>query len=1682
MDSNPGNTTPPLATPESIIQELDISKFVQQGEEPTPVLSGALPPSLIGSAPLSPPPTSTSVPSVPEPAQKNPPSPTQPSLGSSQEKKLQTTPPQPGSPLGQSAVNPQSPKPSQPTHTPSQGTQVPSVPSTVPTAPGTPTATVPTTPTTLSLPTPTLAPPPPAGATPSTPTTGIHLVIPTSTPVAPATPPTAPTAPQQATLQVTPQRAPSPVLRPTPVQPTVTQGIQSPPLSAQAQLHRQSSPIPSVPSPSLNLIPQPVQNLPSLQSPLSPQQAAQPPSQGQQSTLPAPQPQSQASQPPQPIPSPQTSPLSQAQAQSQSHPQPPSQPQLPSQSQLPQIQSPHQPIHSPVQLTPIHPPQQPPSPLPHLGGSHLPHALAQQGPIQPTPQASAQNPQAPPSPVLPSLPPLPTQAPLPPPSQSIPPTLPAAPIQPIQSIQPVAIQHQQVPQSQQPMQHQLQHQLPHPSMHSQMQHQMPQMHQQMQQQMQTPPSLPPPQGGANRVSPPSPYNSHPAQPARQIKFENALEFLDQVKLQFSKQPRVYNQFLDIMKDFKAQYIDTPGVIARVSELFKGHKHLILGFNTFLPPGYKIEIPDDDKPPQITQPPPPSHPPMQANAQLAAPNPPAGGRKQPEFDHARSYVKKIKTRFQMQPTVYKSFLDILHAYHKEQHTIKDVYDQVATLFASHADLLDEFTQFLPDPVASANAAIPPPTSPTAQAIPTGRDSRKTSRTGRVFPKKAGSAAPPSPESKPQRKRPASARRDEAPAKRVVYNEDYYERVPASPPSITTPKEDEGKMPLVEGTFEELDFFNRVKSALDNPKLYHEFLKCLNLYSQEIISRVELVLLVKDLLSRYPDLFDWFKHFIGFDEASMELLEKKEAMALEDNRQPWSEIDYTTCERYGPSYRALPANYGTPRCSGRTELCWAVLNDIWVSVPTGSEDFTFKNQRKNQYEEVLFKCEDERYELDLVIELNTSAIRALEPIKQKLAGLTEEEAATFKMESLDPLHARSIERIYGDKGVEILEGIYANPSIAVPIVLQRLKQKDFEWHKSKQEWDKVWREITAKNYHKSLDHQSFFFKQAEKKALSPKVLLAEIKQQYADKLREQQEGGRRRHKNRERVPWHLQYTFNDMQVFQDISDLIVFAAEKLLSRSDKEKIDTFLKHFLQVFFRVEDIYKQPSPPATPPASAPRSPPHAPAPSSTAAAPATTAAPSAPPTTPPPTSPTHAGATATGTENSREPAQEREKDPTTPPTPNLNVTEIKLENDGEKNDVVMEDAQPVATATTEAPSTTSSEPTSTSTSEKKEGTEAEKEKGKEEAPKIKSEKGEGKEKEAEEEKVRRIRKIFFGNNAFYVFFRLYQIMYDRLAKGKELGLQSSKAKWNARPVRVPKANGEAPGLGSPDAEGKLSEKDSGKEIEKGKAPAKDKDMEKDDGHDKDRYQAFLEKLYSLLAGAMDVNHYEDECRSLLGISSYVLFTMDKLVVQITRQLQAMMCSEPCAKLLSLFMYETVRPQGMQENAYHAGCAELLRDERMFLFEFEQVPNPARFTIQLLDSTNQPVPRFMEFNFEPGKYSEYVASFQKDSSKIDPKKHHVFLLRNQKHTRDNPTILREVISSNRLECRICLSTYKLFYVEDTEDFFYRPPRSRPSISPASAERREKKRKINYEKLGVAPPPPPPASTLPGDDNAMKI
>ena len=40
---------------------------------------------------------------------------------------------------------------------------------------------------------------------------------------------------------------------------------------------------------------------------------------------------------------------------------------------------------------------------------------------------------------------------------------------------------------------------------------------------------------------------------------------------------------------------------------------------------------------------------------------------------------------------------------------------------------------------------------------------------------------------------------------------------------------------------------------------------------------------------------------------------------------------------------------------------VLNDTWVSFPSWTEDTTFGNSKITQYEEFLYRCEDERYEV-------------------------------------------------------------------------------------------------------------------------------------------------------------------------------------------------------------------------------------------------------------------------------------------------------------------------------------------------------------------------------------------------------------------------------------------------------------------------------------------------------------------------------------------------------------------------------------------------------------------------------------------------------------------------------------------------------------------------------------------------
>uniref|UniRef100_A0A8C2GEL8 SIN3 transcription regulator family member Ab n=1 Tax=Cyprinus carpio TaxID=7962 RepID=A0A8C2GEL8_CYPCA len=675
-----------------------------------------------------------------------------------------------------------------------------------------------------------------------------------------------------------------------------------------------------------------------------------------------------------------------------------------------------------------------------------------------------------------------------------------------------------------------------------------------------------PVGQGHSHATPAPAPTLGQQQFQRLKVEDALSYLDQVKLQFGNQPQVYNDFLDIMKEFKSQSIDTPGVISRVSQLFKGHPDLIMGFNTFLPPGYKIEVQTNDlvnvtTPGQIhhitphgisvqnlpiTQPAQhqtqtaaptstaalviPSQPtpakiskPMQSPAltPTSQPNPsipsyasprspsvqshtpissstagstPLQNNQPVEFNHAINYVNKIKNRFQGQPEVYKSFLEILHTY---QLLSKTTAEKAESVRIDHGVTVKR---------------------------PQLNNKQRFNQNGCQIRRHPGPPTTP-----PVKKKQKFMVKDHSMA-------------------------EASKL----GIGAESLFFEKVRKALRSSEAYDNFLRCLVIFNQEVISRAELVQLVLPFLGKFPELFTWFKNFLGYREcAHIESFPKEratEGIAME--------IDYASCKRLGSSYRALPKSFQQPRCTGRTPLCKEVLNDTWVSFPSWSEDSTFVSSKKTQYEEHIYRCEDERFELDVVLETNLATIRVLEAVQKRISRMSAEEQAKFRLDntiggSSEVIHRKAIQRIYGDKAPDIIDGLKTNPAVSVPIVLKRLKNKEEEWREAQRGFNKIWREQNEKYYLKSLDHQGINFKQNDGKVFRSKMLLNEIETLYDERQEQASEDNAAPPSGP-----HITLMYEDSQILEDAAALIIHHVKRQSSihKDDKYKIKQIIYHFI------------------------------------------------------------------------------------------------------------------------------------------------------------------------------------------------------------------------------------------------------------------------------------------------------------------------------------------------------------------------------------------------------------------------------------------------------------------------------------------------------------------------------------------
>ncbi|CAJ0756144.1 9465_t:CDS:10, partial [Entrophospora sp. SA101] len=272
--------------------------------------------------------------------------------------------------------------------------------------------------------------------------------------------------------------------------------------------------------------------------------------------------------------------------------------------------------------------------------------------------------------------------------------------------------------------------------------------------------------------------------------------------------------------------------------------------------------------------------------------------------------------------------------------------------------------------------------------------------------------------------------------------------------------------------------------------------------------------------------------------------------------------------GTSYKYIPESKGNVHCSGRDELCYQVLNDEWVSY-SGllNGEYDFKSAKNNQYETELYKCEDERYEFDTVIEDIQHTIAMLEPILRKINKMSDEDKKEYKLKpGLDGrcrslIYKRAIRRIYGyDKGAEVVEKIHNDPVNDIPVKL-----------------NKVWSDVESKNYYRSFDHKGLFSKMVEKKNFTTKHFINEIENLFKKNQDILHKNNKNRNTNNVVIKCQFQFQFDDVNIFKDIARVIFFYLGQTGSfeKKDSRKIQKFFKKFLIYFFDLpSSFFEQPN----------------------------------------------------------------------------------------------------------------------------------------------------------------------------------------------------------------------------------------------------------------------------------------------------------------------------------------------------------------------------------------------------------------------------------------------------------------------------------------------------------------------------
>ncbi|KAL5476744.1 hypothetical protein ACEPAI_2930 [Sanghuangporus weigelae] len=194
-----------------------------------------------------------------------------------------------------------------------------------------------------------------------------------------------------------------------------------------------------------------------------------------------------------------------------------------------------------------------------------------------------------------------------------------------------------------------------------------------------------------------------------LNVDGVLIYLDCVKTVFSSSPDEYNNLEDILKDLRHHSVDFHDVIQRVTILFAGYPRLIKGFNTFLPPGYRVtyttpnynagtssDFPSNavvsdsqgaTEPSSTTE--------LQADSMQYT---------RDMMRHTMEYVMQVKLRFAFRDDLYQEFLNILRAVHDPPVDQKHLSLRIADLFQGSPDLLSGLQYFIPREVVNLDTIV------------------------------------------------------------------------------------------------------------------------------------------------------------------------------------------------------------------------------------------------------------------------------------------------------------------------------------------------------------------------------------------------------------------------------------------------------------------------------------------------------------------------------------------------------------------------------------------------------------------------------------------------------------------------------------------------------------------------------------------------------------------------------------------------------------------------------------------------------------------------------------------------------------------------------------------------------------------------------------------------------------------